>query len=61
MALPSSAWTKGSGTGFVSVTDTSTWAEGADQFARPGGEAPIGGAGTVYRLHGRATLVLIAK
>jgi glycogen operon protein len=43
------------------VTDTSTWAEGANQVASPGSEALIGGQGTTYVLHGRAVLVLIAK
>ncbi|MFJ5967617.1 glycogen debranching protein [Streptomyces sp. NPDC093060] len=51
----------GAGKTWYRVTDTSTWAEGADQVARPGSEASIGGTGTVYRLHGRAVLVLIAK
>ncbi|MEV8097712.1 isoamylase [Kitasatospora sp. NPDC085879] len=46
---------------WYTVTDTSTWAEGTDQVARPGAEVLIGGAGTVYRLHGRATLLLLAK
>ncbi|MEV8093316.1 isoamylase [Kitasatospora sp. NPDC085879] len=51
----------GPGKSWYRVTDTSTWAEGTDQVAQPGTEAFIGGAGTVYRLHGRATLLLIAK
>ncbi|MFI6558917.1 alpha-amylase family glycosyl hydrolase [Streptomyces sp. NPDC050534] len=51
----------GAGKNWYSVTDTSTWAEGANQVAQPGAESRIGGAGTVYRLHGRATLLLIAK
>ncbi|MEU2431880.1 isoamylase [Streptomyces sp. NPDC007861] len=51
----------GAGKNWYRVTDTSTWAEGVDQVAQPGSEAFIGGAGTVYRLHGRATLLLIAK
>jgi len=51
----------GTGKNWYRVTDTSTWAEGTDQVAQPGSEAVIGGAGTVYRLHGRATLLLIAK
>ncbi|MFE0646595.1 glycogen debranching protein [Streptomyces sp. NPDC058877] len=51
----------GAGKNWYRVTDTSTWAEGANQVAQPGSEALIGGAGTVYRVHGRATLLLIAK
>lgn len=51
----------GAGKQWYRVTDTSTWAEGPDQVASPGSEALVGGAGTVYRLHGRATLLLIAK
>ncbi|MGW0773911.1 glycogen debranching protein [Streptomyces sp. NPDC002835] len=51
----------GAGKNWYRVTDTSTWAEGANQVAQPGSEALIGGAGTVYRLNGRATLLLIAK
>jgi glycogen operon protein len=51
----------GTGKQWYRVTDTSTWAEGANQVAAPGSEALIGGAGTAYTLHGRATLVLIAK
>lgn len=43
------------------MTDTSAWAEGPGQIASPGAEAVIGGAGTSYRLGGRALLVLIAK
>ena len=51
----------GAGKNWYRVTDTSTWAEGTNQFAQPGTESLIGGAGTVYRLHGRATLLLVAK
>ncbi|MFD1663570.1 glycogen debranching protein [Streptomyces caeni] len=51
----------GPGKSWYRVTDTSTWAEGADQVAQPGAESLIGGSGTAYRLHGRAVLVLIAK
>ncbi|WP_324603895.1 MULTISPECIES: hypothetical protein [unclassified Streptomyces] len=51
----------GSGKQWYRVTDTSTWAEGPDQVGSPGSEALVGGAGTVYRLHGRAALLLIAK
>jgi len=47
------------GTGWHRVTDTSTWAEGADQVRPPGAEDPIGGA--PYVLGNRAVLVLIAK
>lgn len=51
----------GAGKQWYRVTDTSTWAEGPNQVAQPGSEALIGGAGTVYLLHARATLLLIAK
>jgi isoamylase len=51
----------GPGRSWYRVTDTSTWAEGANQVASPGTEALIGGAGTSYKLGGRAILVLIAK
>ncbi|MEV7179052.1 isoamylase [Kitasatospora sp. NPDC093679] len=51
----------GAGRNWYRVTDTSTWAEGTDQVAQPGAEAFIGGAGTVYRLHGRAVLLLVAR
>jgi glycogen operon protein len=51
----------GAGRNWYRVTDTSTWAEGADQVAAPGSEALIGGTGTSYLLHGRAVLLLIAK
>ncbi|WP_330456073.1 isoamylase [Streptomyces sp. NBC_00820] len=51
----------GAGKSWYRVTDTSAWAEGADQVAAPGSEAAVGGSGTVYRLHGRAVLLLIAK
>ncbi|WP_345656680.1 glycogen debranching protein [Streptomyces siamensis] len=56
-ALPS----PGAGKNWYRVTDTSSWAEGPDQVARPGSESLVGGAGTVYTLHARATLLLIAK
>ncbi|WP_406434561.1 alpha-amylase family glycosyl hydrolase [Streptomyces sp. NBC_01589] len=51
----------GSGKQWYRVTDTSAWAEGANQVAQPGSEALIGGSGTTYSLGARATLVLIAK
>ncbi|MEV6590825.1 isoamylase [Streptomyces acidicola] len=51
----------GAGKSWYRVTDTSSWAEGANQVAQPGAEAAIGGTGTVYRVTGRATLLLIAK
>lgn len=51
----------GAGKQWYRVTDTSAWAEGPGQIASPGAEAVIGGAGTSYRLGGRALLVLIAK
>ncbi|HEX7152135.1 MAG TPA: isoamylase [Thermoanaerobaculia bacterium] len=43
------------------VTDTSNWAEGANQVASPGSETFIGGEWTTYGLNGRGVLVLIAK
>ncbi|MBO4209846.1 glycogen debranching protein, partial [Micromonospora echinofusca] len=43
------------------VTDTSNWAEGANQVAAPGTEAPIGGQGTGYLLRPRAVLLLVAR
>ena len=49
------------GTQWHLVTDTSTFAEGPNQFAAPGAEGPIGGAGTTYLLHGRGTALLLAK
>ncbi|WP_218171520.1 isoamylase [Streptomyces mirabilis] len=51
----------GAGKNWYRVTDTSSWAEGPDQVAQSGSESYIGGTGTVYRLHARATLLLIAK
>ncbi len=51
----------GAGKNWYRVTDTGTWAEGADQVAAPGSETLIGGAGTAYTVHGRALLLLIAK
>ncbi|MFI1075967.1 alpha-amylase family glycosyl hydrolase [Streptomyces puniciscabiei] len=51
----------GTGKKWYRVTDTSTWAEGPNQVAHPGSESLIGGAGTVYTLHARSTLLLIAK
>ena len=43
------------------VTDTCTWAEGANQVRAPGSEDAIGGENTVYSECGRGVLVLIAK
>ncbi|MCC6128396.1 MAG: glycogen-debranching protein [Acidobacteria bacterium] len=51
----------GTGKSWYRVTDTSNWAEGANQFAAPGSEAYIGGEWYVYGLKARALLVLIAK
>ncbi len=51
----------GAGKNWYRVTDTSTWAEGANQVAAPGSETLIGGAGTSYTLHARGLLLLIAK
>ncbi|GID91041.1 alpha-amylase family glycosyl hydrolase [Amorphoplanes digitatis] len=50
-----------SGKQWYRVTDTSTWAEGPDQVAAPGGETLIGGASTAYALRARGLLLLIAK
>ncbi|MGA8112502.1 MAG: isoamylase, partial [Actinocatenispora sp.] len=57
LTLPS----PGAGKQWYRVTDTSTWAESPDQVAVPGSETLLGGEGTTYQLHGRATLLLIAK
>jgi isoamylase len=51
----------GTGKQWFRVTDTSTWAEGANQVAAPGSEAQIGGESATYSLGPRAVLVLIAK
>ncbi len=51
----------GAGKQWYRVTDTATWAEGANQVASPGSEALIGGEWTVYGMQGRSLLVLIAK
>ncbi|MET8149199.1 isoamylase [Actinoplanes sp. NPDC049668] len=50
-----------SGRQWYRVTDTSTWAEGPNQVAVPGGETLIGGASTAYALRARGLLLLIAK
>jgi glycogen operon protein len=49
------------GKSWYRVTDTSAWAEGANQVANPGSEVALGGQGTTYVLHGRAVMLLIAK
>lgn len=51
----------GSGKSWYRVTDTCTWAEGANQVRTPGTEDAIGGEYTNYGVCGRGTLVLIAK
>ncbi len=51
----------GSGKRWYRVTDTSTWAEGANQVAVPGAESLVGDAGANYLLRGRGVLLLIAK
>ena len=51
----------GSGKSWYRVTDTCTWAEGANQVATPGSEAFIGGEWTTYGVCGRGVLVLVAK
>jgi glycogen operon protein len=50
----------GSGKTWRRVVDTCSWAEGPDQVARPGSEAPMGGEGSTYDLCGRGVLLLIA-
>lgn len=51
----------GAGKQWYRVTDTATWAEGANQVASPGSGALIGGEWTVYGMQGRSMLLLIAK
>ncbi|MFI7070193.1 glycogen debranching protein [Micromonospora sediminicola] len=51
----------GPGRQWYRVTDTSTWAEGPDQVARPGTEVAVGGQGTTYLLRGRGLLLLVAR
>ncbi|HZX26410.1 MAG TPA: isoamylase [Telluria sp.] len=51
----------GTGKIWYRVTDTCTWAEGANQVRAPGSEDVIGGENTSYGVCGRGVLVLIAK
>jgi glycogen operon protein len=51
----------GNGKSWYRVTDTCSWAEGANQVRSPGSEDQIGGENTSYGVCGRGTLVLIAK
>ena len=51
----------GTGKNWYRVTDTSNWAEGANQVEPTGSESRIGGESTSYSLGPRAVLVLIAK
>ncbi|MFG2010597.1 glycogen debranching protein [Micromonospora sp. NPDC048868] len=51
----------GAGKSWHRVTDTATWAEGANQVAVPGSETLIGGQGTTYLLRGRSLLLLVAR
>jgi len=51
----------GTGKAWYRVTDTCSWAEGANQVVTPGSETFIGGEFTTYGLCGRAALILIAK
>lgn len=51
----------GNGKTWYRVTDTCSWAEGANQVRAPGSEDLIGGENTSYGVCGRGTLVLIAK
>jgi isoamylase len=51
----------GHGRQWYRVTDTASWNEGANTVATPGNEAWIGGEWTVYGMHGRSLLLLIAK
>jgi glycogen operon protein len=57
--VPFTLPTPPAGTSWRRVTDTSTWAEGADQVRPPGAEDAVGGA--PYVLGSRAVLVLIAR
>jgi isoamylase len=51
----------GTGKTWYRVTDTCTWAEGANQVRSPGSEDLIGGEWTSYSVCGRGVLLLIAK
>ncbi|PKO73764.1 MAG: glycogen debranching enzyme [Betaproteobacteria bacterium HGW-Betaproteobacteria-17] len=51
----------GPGKNWYRVTDTAPWNEGPNSFALPGNEAFIGGENTIYGVHGRSLLLLIAK
>ena len=51
----------GAGKSWYRVTDTANWNEGPNTVALPGSEAFIGGEYTVYGVHGRSLLVLIAR
>lgn len=51
----------GAGKQWYRVTDTANWNEGPNTVALPGSEALIGGEWTVYGVHGRSLLVLIAR
>jgi glycogen operon protein len=51
----------GNGKTWYRVTDSCTWAEGANQVRTPGSEDLVGGENTLYGVCGRGTLVLIAK
>lgn len=51
----------GNGTSWYRVTDTCSWAEGAQQVRSPGAEDSIGGQGSTYVLCGRGLVLLIAK
>jgi glycogen operon protein len=51
----------GNGKSWYRVTDTCSWAEGANQVRTPGAEDFIGGENYVYGVCGRGALVLIAK
>jgi glycogen operon protein len=51
----------GNGKIWYRVTDTCSWAEGANQVRAPGSEDVIGGENTSYGVCGRGVLVLIAK
>jgi len=51
----------GNGKTWYRVTDTCSWAEGANQVRAPGSEDLMGGENTNYGVCGRGTLVLIAK
>ena len=51
----------GNGKNWYRVMDSSSWNEANGNITNPGSETFIGGENTIYGLHGRGVLVLIAK